>query len=383
MGSFWGSFAVGRALCGLLHVTCLSAALTTPQYLKVPEHFSLAVIARVDKARELAVAANGDLLVGTLSREVMLVADAEGTPKAPHVFARVTDHIAAGVALSGDSLYIGSEFAVWRVPYHVGERVASTTPVRIARVRPKGHGGHITTSVAVGGQRLYVSVGSSCDACDPELDDTRATVMEGNLDGSDLHPRAVRIRNAVALAYNSTTGHLWAIPNGQDALEHGHPYEIADPITLHPGVANYGWPHCFENQRKVEPSADCTGVVVPRVIFPAYNAPIGAVIYPSNPKGKYAFPAAYAGGLFVALHGSWHVPLVPPRVAFVALEGDLPKTPADWNNPTTQWQEFVGGFQEADGHRLGRPTGIAVGPEGSLFVADDHLGVIYRIRYAP
>jgi glucose/arabinose dehydrogenase len=67
-------------------------------------------------------------------------------------------------------------------------------------------------------------------------------------------------------------------------------------------------------------------------------------------------------------------------VVFVALSGDRPKTPVAWNDPSVQWQQFVGGFQLESGERIGRPTGVAVGPEGSLFVADDKAGAIYRIR---
>jgi glucose/arabinose dehydrogenase len=163
-------------------------------------------------------------------------------------------------------------------------------------------------------------------------------------------------------------------------LEHGHPFEIGDPILTHGEVADYGWPHCYENRRKVKEQDDCSKVVVPALVFPSYNAPIGAAIYPKNQSGRYAFPAKYRGGLFVGLHGSWHTPLVPPRVAFVPLKGDTPKTPVNWDDPTTQWQEFLGAFQDANSVRIGRPTGIAVGPEGSLFVADDMAGAVYRIR---
>ena len=82
----------------------------------------------------------------------------------------------------------------------------------------------------------------------------------------------------------------------------------------------------------------------------------------------------------MTLHGSWHVPPVPPRVAFVPLDGDAPKSAVDWRDPSVQWREFAGGFQLESGRRIGRPTGVAVGSKGSLFVADDSAGVIYRIR---
>jgi glucose/arabinose dehydrogenase len=62
------------------------------------------------------------------------------------------------------------------------------------------------------------------------------------------------------------------------------------------------------------------------------------------------------------------------------MNGDDPKTAVDWNDPSAQWKEFIGGWQLADGRRRARPTGIAVAPDGSLFVSDDLDGGIYRIR---
>lgn len=344
---------------------------------------TVTVIAHIPHARELAATPNGDLIVGTESSDVMIVPHADGDAGQPHRFVHVDDSPAAGVTLDGKTLYIGSQFGVWRLPYTTGEQTASAAPVRIAKVRTSGQSrDHVTTSVTVAKDKLYASVGSSCDACDPELDATRATVQEMNLDGSDMHPKAERIRNAVALTTNPNTGNVWAIPNGQDALAHGHPYEIGDAITLHDGVPDYGWPHCYEDRKPVEASAKCDDVTVPRIAMPAYNAPIGALIAPAKLTGKYALPARYAGGLFVALHGSWHSPPVPPRVVFIPLNGDTPKTAVNWNDPNTQWQSVLDGFQHADGSRTGRPTGLALGPDGSLFVADDASGVIYRVRPA-
>jgi len=120
--------------------------------------------------------------------------------------------------------------------------------------------------------------------------------------------------------------------------------------------------------------------------FPAYSTLIGASFYSANQAGSHAFPAQYKGGLFIAGHGSWHTQTdgtfySPPRVAFVAMSGDAPATAVDWNDPTKQWVEFVGGWQSADNKsRVGKATGVAVGSKGSLFVADDQNGVVYRIR---
>jgi len=358
-----------------------SANADAPLGLTVPPGFTIEQIATVANARELAVAPNGDLFVGTESDSVSIVPDAEGTPGAAHVFARVDDRPVAGVWLDGDTVYLGAQFGIYRVPYQSGDRLAREAPKKIASVRPSGIArDHITTTVAVANGTLYASVGSSCNACVPDLDATRATIQMMHLDGSGMTPKVIHVRNAIALAVNPATKTVWAGIAGQDELPHGHPYENFDAISIRPGVVDYHWPLCYENRKPARPGADCTNAPVARVVLPAYETPIGATFYPLDPHGRYAFPAEYRGGAFVALHGSWHTPLVPPRVAFVPMNGDTPRTPVDWSDPSKQWREFVGGFQKADFTRVARATGVAVGPDGSLFVSDDQSGAIFRIR---
>src|SRR5262249_60162922 len=100
---------------------------------------------------------------------------------------------------------------------------------------------------------------------------------------------------------------------------------------------------------------------------------IGAAFYPPGQAGPHAFPASYRGGLFLTAHGSWHKTATgtffsAPQVVFVPMQGDVPKAPVDWSDPTKQWTQFIGGLHPAHGTtRIGRPAGIAVGPQGSLF----------------
>lgn len=354
--------------------------------LSVPPGFTISIIANVPAARELAIAPNGDLFAGTQGSGVYVIQNAEGQPAAPQRFADLGDSPAAGVALSlqNCSIYVGTQSAVYRIPYTIGDRTAQARPVKIAALRPGGGAGHSTTSVAVIGSTLYASIGSSCDAC-TESDPTRATIQQMALDGTGMTAKAVRIRNAIALTVNPNTNTLWAGDAGQDSLPQGHPYELFDAVTLHAGVADYGWPQCEENQRAYSSGANCANAVIPRVEFPAYETAIGAAFYPAAAPAGHPFPAQYLGGAFVALHGSWHTPNgcnVPPRVAFVAMNGDGPKSAVDWANPQAQWSDFLSGFQPGcdAGSRIGRPSGVAVGPAGDLFVADDQTGNIYRIR---
>ncbi len=245
--------------------------------------------------------------------------------------------------------------------------------------------------MAYAGGKVYAAAGSSCNAtmdygrkpC-TEIDPTRAAVSIMNPDGSDFTQRAKRIRNAIAVTVDPQTGAVWVGGAGQDDLAFHHPYEYLDNLSSHPGDADYGWPECEENHHVYWQGYKCSDTVEPLVELPAYSTIIGAVFYPLNPTGHYAFPAAYRGGLFAAVHGSWHTKhndcyAAPPRVVFVGMNGDTPKHPVDWKNPVTQWENFATGFQSCSS-RSGRPTGIAVGSKGSLFVADDSTGLIYRIR---
>ncbi|TAM74211.1 hypothetical protein EPN44_11915 [bacterium] len=371
-----------------------SAPTTNPAFI-LPTGFVSSTIANVPSARELAALPNGDLLVGTTSAQVYLVPNAEGAGAAgtPHVFITLPsgEGPANGVAISpdGSTIYVATEYHVYRTAYHSGDQTepdASAQPIAAIRTGgiPANSDGdvHVTSSLAVGATTVYVGVGSSCNAC-TEVDPTRATIQAMGLAGTGMHTIARRIRNPIALAVNPSSGVLWAGGAGQDNLPYGHPYESVDAVTLQSGSpVDYGWPECEENRVAYVSSSNCASVAVPRVEFPAYATHIGAAFYPSNPTGAYAFPAQYRGGLFVASHGSWHCcPATSPGVAFVPMNGDTPRTPVDWSNPSAQWQPFLSGFGgSVNTSYLGRPTGIAVGAKGSLFVADDHNGVIYRVR---
>jgi glucose/arabinose dehydrogenase len=365
--------------------------------LHVPNGFSIELIANVDGARELAFLPNGALLVGTKGSDVYLVANAEAHAGTPSVFASFDDDRAAGLAFAPQrsEIFVGTMHHVWAIPYNgklVASRVRRIADVRSGSVAPGTDGDvHVTTSVAYTGGLVYVSAGSSCnavmaDGAKPcaEVDATRAAVSVVRPDGSGFVQRARRIRNAIALAVDPQTGSLWVGDAGQDDLPVGHPYEFLDDLSAHPGDADYGWPECEENHHAYVPGADCSKTVEPLVELPAYSTIIGATFYPVRQLGAYAFPAAYRGGLFVAVHGSWHMKngcfAEPPRVVFVPMVGDRPAKPVDWANPTTQWTNFATGFESGCSSRIGRATGVAVGSQGSLFVADDEAGAIYRIR---
>lgn len=381
----------------LATVTSACTALASPK-LDVPAGFTIEPIASVGGARELAALPNGDLVVGTAGRDVYLVPNAESNPGRARVLVSLPDDLAAGVAFAArrSVLLVATTHHVWAIadPTSVhplqSRRIAD---VRAGPVAPGTDGDvHYTTSLAFSKGLVYVSAGSSCNArmnggASPcvELDPTRAAVSVMEASGSEFRQRAKRLRNGIALAVNPRSEAVWVGGAGQDDLAFGHPYEFLDDLSAHAGVADYGWPQCEENHHAYWPGADCSHAVAPLIVLPAYSTIVGATFYPLSPTGTYAFPARYRGGLFATAHGSWHRDrtgcyVAPPRVVFIPMKGDVPVKPVDWTNPATQWTDFVTGFQSGCLTRVGRPTGIAVGSRGSLFVADDAGGAIYRIR---
>jgi glucose/arabinose dehydrogenase len=397
--------------------------------------------------RGMVMLPNGDLLVGTgggtanfaQSGQIYIVPNAEAAvPAAPTVFATLTDIGCASSAgtntngitfapgSGGGTIFVGMECSVWKIPYLTGDHVASSAPSQFVAVRTGATAGsgndsddHHTTSLLAVGSTLYVSVGSSCNAC-IETDPTRGTVQKTNITTPALTPVAVRVRNALALALNPATGTVWAGGAGQDCVVgttcfgamdntyqlNGHPYEWMDPMTTHAAPADYMWPWCEEDKSPVSapdgtptsPPAgtNCNAMVVAPVRAPAYATIIGATFYAPPNGATYAFPSSFRNGIFVSLHGSWHendsgISVAVPEVVFVPMTGDAPTYPMDWTNggnPFSTWARngsgnpaaFMNGFQSNAGTRTGRPVGLAVGNSGSLFISDDDAGEIYRIR---
>lgn len=335
----------------------------------IPANYTITQVGTVSGARELAFSPSGDLYIGTRGQDVYIIRRADSArPDSARVFVTIDDAPDAGVAFGNGSLYVGTQHGVWRVQ--------NGKPVKVSSVRsgdpPPGSDGdvHSTTSVAVDGTTVYAAVGSSCNAC-VETDPTRATV--GKIENGRYVPLATRIRNAIALAVDPSTHHLWASDAGQDELQAGQPYEFFDDVSAHGAPVNYGWPFCYDDRKqKSGTHENCANAAIPQVIFPAYETPIGAVFA--------------HGGAFVTLHGSWHGPsqglpgYLPPRVVFVPMKNGKPVHAVNWNDPSTQWTQFAGGYQEGGTiARAGRPTGITAAPNGDLFLADDQTGAVYRI----
>jgi glucose/arabinose dehydrogenase len=228
--------------------------------------------------------------------------------------------------------------------------------------------GHRTRTVALGPDgRLYLSVGSSCDAC-VESSELRATILRLNRDGGDVEVFARGLRNTVGFDFRPGTSELWGADMGRNNLGADTP---PDELNLVRQGADYGWPFCFGN-RVVDPSlgdaARCGGTEPPALELPAHWAPLGVLFY----EGA-AFPAAYRGDLLVAFHGTARdqvAVLGGYNVARVRFQGGRP----------VGLEDVVRGWA-AGGEVWGRPAGLLELPDGSVLISDDFGGRIFRLRY--
>lgn len=334
----------------------------------LPPGFHLDTFASgLDSPRFMAVNPSGDLMVSLPSRgQVVALPDGTGRGRADRVVIYASGlNRPHGLAFFRGFLYVAETDAVVRYAYRPGELTADKPEV-VVRKLPSG-GGHWTRTIAFGPDgKMYVSVGSSCNACE-ERDPRRAAILQFNPDGTGERIFARGIRNAVGITFHQRTGDLWATNNGRDWLGDNLP---PDTILIVKDGAHFGWPYCY-GRRVPDPDHGrpdfCKTTALPAVEIQAHSAPLGLAFYTGD-----MFPREYRGDLFVGLHGSWNrSEPTGYKVIRIPMQEGKPVAP----------QDFATGWLQGSQAR-GRPVDVITGKDGALYVSDDRAGVIHRISYS-
>jgi glucose/arabinose dehydrogenase len=336
--------------------------------------------------RLIRTAPNGDLFLADSAAGKIWVlhgVDANGKAQQSTVFASGLDK-PFGIAFypSGPNpqwVYIGDTGEVIRFPYQNGDLKARGPKQHIADLPSGGllrGGGHWTRDIAFSndGKKMWVSVGSFANVEDTDhniREFHRADVLEFNPDGSDVRVYASGIRNCVGEAVNPKTGELWCSVNERDGLGDNVP---PDYITHVQDGGFCGWPWYYMggqvDPRMSDKHPDLRAkIITPDVLIQPHSASLEMVFY----EGQQ-FPAEYRGDIFAAEHGSWNRS-VPAgyEVIRVPLHGT--------GHATGEYEDFMTGFVIDDGKIWGRPVGVAVGKDGSLFVSDDGSNSVWRVTY--
>ncbi len=313
-------------------------------------------------------------------------------------------------------LYASMKNQVVRFPMEPGALQPSGPEEVVATGFPPQRG-HSAKTFAINSDtnEIYVNVGAPSNACQQQVRtagspgvrpcpqrERQASVWRFRTD--KLNQRQMEegvkfasgTRNLIALAWNSQTKGVYAVQHGRDQLHDLWPNLFskeqsaelpAEEFWRMEEGDDFGWPYCyydpFKNQRVLAPEyggdgekvGDCAKYKQPIYAFPAHYAPNGLVFYEAD-----QFPSRYRSGAFVAFHGSWNRRPFEQQGFLVAF------VPFVDGKPAGKWEVFANGFagdkfishpSEADY----RPMGLAVGPDGSLYIGADKGGRIWQVIY--
>jgi glucose/arabinose dehydrogenase/mono/diheme cytochrome c family protein len=397
--------------------------------LKLPPGFCATVFAdEIGHARHMAVGANGVVYVNTWSGEyygndtphaggfLVALQDKSGAGKA-NVVERFGETVQSGgaggtgIGIYKDSIFVEINDRIVRYSLGADSIVPKDAPVTIVSALPLGGDHPMHPFIIDAKGTMYVDVASATNSCqlknrtlkspgaDPCVElETRGGIWrydanKTNQTFSKADRFATGIRNGEGFAIDAR-GRLFVTQHGRDQLHTNWPdfYKPdqeatlpAEEVVLLKQGGDYGWPECYYDsfvQKLVlapEYGGDgkkiglCESKTPPAAAFPAHWAPDGMVHY----DGKQ-FPKRYRDGVFIAFHGSWNRAPYPQEgynVVFQPMGGD---------HASGGCEIFADGFAGAvksPDKAAHRPTGLAVGPDGALYVSDDVRGRIYRIVY--
>lgn len=314
---------------------------------------------------------------GNSANKILIYRDAnkDGIPESSSVF---LDNLNQpyGMLIIKDQFYVANTDGLWVFPYKLGDTKITKPGKKIVNLPAGGYNNHWTRNLISNKDqsKIYISVGSGSNVGENGMENEvrRANILEVNPDGSGEKIFAAGLRNPVGMSWNPTTGQLWTVVNERDEL--GDEL-VPDYLTSVKRDAFYGWPYAYfgkneDPRRKGEKPDLVEKTIVPDVPLGSHTASLGLTFYTGN-----QFPESYKNGAFIGQHGSWNrSSLVGYQVAYVPFKN---------GKASGSYKPFLTGFiaDEAKGDVYGRPVGVLEIADGSLLVADDVSGVVWRVAY--
>jgi glucose/arabinose dehydrogenase len=344
--------------------------------LKVAPGFKVSVFALgVGKPRMMAMGPGG--IVYVTRREpgdVVALPDLDADGTAERVEPVVKDLPGAhGITIHDGKMYVATVRDVYVAELKPNGKVGEMK--KLVEGLPEG-GRHPNRTLAVGpDEKLYVTVGSSCNCCIEE-DQESASILRVDLKTGKREVWCEGLRNTLGFGWHPKTKVCWGMDHGSDWLGDEFPPEELNKLEK---GKHYGWP-LLHGENVLDPKIQVPeGVDVEKwkakstpmtLGYLAHAAPMQMVFY----SGKQ-FPKAYRNDAFVAMHGSWN--------SAKPVGYEVVRIKFDENGKPTAMEPFVSGWLLDGPAQFGRPCGLAVAQDGALLISDDAQGVIYRVSYDP
>ncbi len=301
-------------------------------------------------------------------------ADKDGMPEVRSTFLQNLNQ-PLGMLVIGNFFYVANTDGLWQYAYTSGSDKLQTQGRKILDLPAGGYNNHWTRNIIANanGTKIYVSVGSGSNVGENGMEHEvrRANILEINPDGSGEKVYASGLRNPVGMAWSPGTQTLWTAVNERDEL--GDEL-VPDYLTSVQEGGFYGWPYSYYGNNEdprwkgKQPNGMISKAIMPEVSLGSHTASLGLAFY-----GQNKFPARYTNGAFIGQHGSWNrSTLSGYRVVFVPFANGKPAGPPE---------DFLTGFiaNLNDREVYGRPVGVTILLDGSMLVADDAAGIIWRV----
>lgn len=351
-------------------ISSVAAADLPLEQIKLPPGFAIELWARVDNARQMALGrvgvGGGTVFVGSTQAGKVHAVRFDASYKT-HGVSTVASGIQlpAGVAYKDGNLYVSAVSRILRFDDIEQRLDKPPAPVVVTDKLPtETHHGWKFIAFGPDG-KLYVPVGAPCNICEPDAQ--HANILRMNADGSGIETYARGIRNTVGFDWQPQTKELWFTDNGRDMISDDLP---SDELNHAPRAGmNFGFPYCHAGDLpdpEFGAKHRCGEFTAPAQKLGPHVASLGMRFYTGT-----MFPAQYRNQVFIAEHGSWNrTSKIGYRITLVRLEG----------GKAVAYEPFATGWLQGE-TVSGRPADVLVLPDGSLLVADDYAGAIYRISY--
>ncbi|MGK7860824.1 PQQ-dependent sugar dehydrogenase [Falsiroseomonas sp. E2-1-a4] len=339
--------------------------------IRLPQGFTAEVYAHgIPGARMMAEGPNGTIFAGsrTIGRVYAISRNADGTTRTRTLLQGLRQP--NGIAVLDGNLYVVAINRVLRfdnIEQNLDNPGSGTDLTAAFALPTEEHHGWKFVAPGPDG-RLYMNVGVPCNVCDFNRD-THAILVSFKPDGSDRRIEARGIRNSVGMALHPQTRELWATNNGRDWAGNDVPEDSLHRIRR--SGEDHGFPFCVGDW--ADPGApaqrNCAEFVQPAALLGPHTAALGMRFYTGT-----MFPEAYRNQIFIARRGSWNRE---------RLSGfDVVVAKLDGEGRVTAVEPFLQGLRDDANQRfLGRPVDVHVMRDGSLLVAEEQYGAIYRITY--